>query len=138
MTTSKTFADFECDKCGACCESLWIEAHEYDARREPRLYEIFTGDREELRAREQCIQLYDDTRRACSFLDGETKLCGIYQSRPVACVMVEAGDAKCQQARLMKGLPLLRDRSGNEPTIEMLESSCEEYELDVEEWFGEE
>jgi len=44
--------------------------------------------------------------------------------------MVEAGDAKCQQARRIKGLPFLRDRDGNEPSRELLLELCDEYELD--------
>jgi len=44
--------------------------------------------------------------------------------------MVEAGDAKCQQARRIKGLPFLRDRDGNEPSRELLLESCDEYDLD--------
>lgn len=53
-------------------------------------------------------------------------------TRPFACVMVEPGDAKCQQARKKMGLPMLRDRDGNEPSREVLEASCEEYELSLD------
>jgi Fe-S-cluster containining protein len=128
-----SFLGFDCDRCGACCESLIVEAAYYDAMREPKLYEIDGRiDREKLRTGEQCVILYDSKTNACPFLDGKTKDCGIYSTRPTCCVMVEAGDAKCQQARRMKGFPLLRDRIGNEPTIEMLEDSCEEYGLDIE------
>ena len=132
------FDRFECDQCGACCESLIVEAHDYDARREPKLYAIGNVDRQKLRDGEHCVMLYDTETRACPFLepskiDVTKKSCGIYKTRPVACVMVEAGDAKCQQARRMKGLPLLRDMDGNEPTRETLEASCEEYDLDVSE-----
>lgn len=128
------FDNFACDNCGACCQSLIVEAYDYDARREPRLYQIDGRvDRQKLRDGEHCIMLYDVETKACPFLDGETKLCGIYATRPVACVMVEPGDAKCQQARKMRGLPMLRDRDENEPSREVLEASCEEYELDVDE-----
>ena len=130
------FDNFDCDNCGACCRSLIVEAYDYDARREPRLYEIGRGrglDRQKLRDGEHCIMLYDPETKACPFLDGETNLCGIYATRPVACVMVEPGDAKCQQARKMNGLPFLRDSDGKEPTFEMLVASCDEYELDLSE-----
>ena len=128
------FDNFMCDNCGACCETLIVEAHDYDARREPRLYQIGHGvDRNKLRDGEHCIMLYDTKTKACPFLDCQTKLCGIYATRPVACVMVEPGDAKCQQARKLKGFPLLRDRSGSEPSREVLEASCEDYELDIDE-----
>ena len=126
------FDNFQCDQCGACCSSLIVEAFDYDARREPRLFQISPDiDREALRAGDACFILYDSETKACPFLDAQTKDCGIYATRPVACVMVEAGDAKCQQARRNKGLPLLRDKDGNEPTMEMLEESCEDYDLDL-------
>ena len=130
------FDEFDCDQCGACCQSLIVEAHEYDARREPKLYKIGNVDRQKLRDGEHCVVLYDSETKACPFLTDDAinatkKACGIYKTSPVACVMVEAGDAKCQQARRTKGLPLLKDRSGNAPTKSMLESSCEDYGLDL-------
>lgn len=131
--TQLPFDNFDCDHCGACCKSLIVEAHDYDARREPRLYQIGNVDKAKLRTGEHCIMLYDTNTQACPFLDHQTNLCGIYQTRPFACVMVEPGDAKCQQARAMKGLPLLKDRNGNEPAREVLEASCELYEMDIEE-----
>lgn len=132
------FDNFECDQCGACCQALIVEAYEYDARREPRLYAIGNVDRQKMRDGEHCVMLYDVETKACPFLvpdkiDVTKRACEIYQTRPVACVMVEAGDAKCQQARRMKGLPLLRDRDGYEPTRKVLEASCEDYELDLSE-----
>lgn len=128
--------NFSCDNCGACCQSLIIEASYHDAMREPKLYEIRSVDKEKLRTGEHCIMLYDSETKACPFLDGTTKLCGIYPTRPACCVLVEPGDAKCQQARNMMGLPLLRDRNGNEPTIEMLLESCEEYGLEMDDVTG--
>ena len=125
------FDAFECDNCGACCEGLIVEAYHYDAQREPKLYQIGNVDRQKLRDGDHCIMLYDTDTKACPFLGGENKLCGIYETRPVACVMVEAGDAKCQQARKMKGKKLLRDKHGNEPSRELMEASCEEYGLDL-------
>ncbi len=129
--TSISFEDFDCDKCGACCEALIIEADYCDAQREPKLYEISNVDRQKLREDEHCITLYDTETRSCPFLDGETKECGIYPTRPNVCVSVEAGDARCQQARIIKGLPLLQNRDGNLPSAELLAASCEEYELDL-------
>jgi Fe-S-cluster containining protein len=135
MSEQLPFDNFECDHCGACCQSLIVEAHDYDVRREPRLYQIFKGDRQKLRDGEHCIMLYDSETKACPFLvpDGSKRVCSIYATRPVACVMVEPGDAKCQQARRINDLPLLRDRDGNEPAREMLEASCEDYDLDIDE-----
>lgn len=136
------FDNFDCDNCGACCNSLIVEAHDYDVRREPRLYQIFKGDRQKLRDGEHCIILYDSETKACPFLvtegdDSSKRVCSIYETRPVACVMVEPGDAKCQQARRMKGLPLLKDRNGKEPSRSVLEASCDDYELDISDVLGE-
>lgn len=126
------FSKFECDKCGACCQSLIVEAGYYDALREPRLFQIGTppADRDKLRSGEHCVVLHDIETSACPFLDGQTNHCGIYQTRPQCCVGVEAGDVKCQQARMYKDLPPLRDRDGALPTLEMLEQSADEYDLD--------
>ena len=111
---------------------LIVEADYIDAQREPRLYEIFTGDRGKLRTGEHVVMLYDLDKRQCPFLN-EACHCSIYHTRPNECVSVEPGDAKCQQARHMKGLPLLRDINGNEPSIAVLSDSCEDYDLCLEE-----
>lgn len=129
---SLPFEKFKCDNCGACCKSLIVEADYLDVQREPRLYQIFTGDKAKLRSREHVVHLYDLETRQCPFLDESCK-CEIYNTRPNECVLVEPGDAKCQQARYMQSLPLLRDVDGNEPSIELLLMSCEEYELCLEE-----
>jgi len=129
---SLPFENFRCDNCGACCKVLIVEADFIDAQREPRLYEIFTGDKDKLREGEHCVHVYDVEKRQCHFLD-ENCHCSIYSTRPNECVSVEPGDAKCQQARHMKGLPLLRDVDGNEPSIELLSQSCEDYGLCLEE-----
>ena len=127
---------FECDQCGACCQALIVEAQWHDADREPRLYEIAGPGitRQELVDGEKCIMLWEPERNCCPFLtdDDGTHKCGIYPTRPLACVCVEAGDAKCQQARMMKGLPLLCDPDGNPPTEAELRASCDDYELDPE------
>lgn len=128
---SLPFEKFRCDNCGACCKTLIVEADYLDAMREPRLYEIFVGEKTDLRRGGHCIMLYDLETRQCPFLD-ESCHCSIYSTRPNECVAVEAGDAKCQQARHMMGLPLLRDVDGNEPSIELLSQSCNDYDLGLE------
>lgn len=125
------FEKFRCDNCGACCKTLIVEANYLDAMREPRLYEIFTGDKSDLRLGGHCVMLYDIEKKQCPFLDESCK-CSIYLTRPNECVAVEPGDAKCQQARHMMGLPLLRDVDGNEPSIELLSQSCDDYDLCLE------
>lgn len=130
------FDDFECDNCGACCSSLIVECTELDAQREPKLYSIHPVDREKFRYGDNCINPMNPKTMACHFL-GEGNLCSIYPTRPTCCVAVEAGDAKCQQARLMKSLPLLRDKHGNLPDRDTMEESCDHYGLDLEEILGE-
>lgn len=129
---SLPFEKFRCDNCGACCKVLIVEADYLDVQREPRLYEIFTGDKLKLHDGEHAVMLYDLEKRQCPFLD-ESCHCSIYATRPNECVSVEPGDAKCQQARHMKGFPLLRDVDGNEPSIELLTQSCDDYDLCLEE-----
>ena len=130
------FANFACDFCGACCRSLIIEADYVDAMREPRLYEIAADiDHAKFRAGQRCIVLWSTETHACPFLAPASDqpgqhLCGIYATRPQCCVAVEAGDAKCQQARELRKLPILCDRDGNPPSREVLDASAEEYELD--------
>lgn len=68
----------------------------------------------------------------CPFLDSSCK-CSIYDTRPLTCVAVEPGDAKCQQARLMKGLPMLCDQDGQKPSMQLLAESCGDYQLELEE-----
>lgn len=131
------FSNFECDQCGACCKNLIVEAYKWDWKREPKIEALREPISRQLSIgipeHDECVVLYDAEKRCCPFLDRETCNCGIYPTRPVECVMVEAGDAKCQQARRLDGLKLLRDKDGNMPTAEQLRASCEEYGLDMTE-----
>lgn len=135
MPSDGPFGKFECDHCGACCRHLLVEASWADAQREPRLYEIapkatYAG----LRSGEQAVMLYDTARRCCPFLTDANEVgarrCEIYATRPNECVAVEAGDAKCQQAREMAGLPILLDRDGAKPDAAAMAKSVEDYGLD--------
>lgn len=132
--TDSPFANFTCDQCGACCSRLIVMADGLDAMREPRLLDVYTGDRAKLRSGEASILLWSAETKACPFLCGG--MCSIYQTRPTECVGVEPGDAKCQQARWAAKLPMLVDRDGNPPAEELLRESCAHYELTYEEWFG--
>lgn len=133
------FEDFECDRCGECCRQLLVEAYWIDAEREPKLYQISNHPVTRPQMREgSTILLWDQETRECPFLKYENTdhtCCEIHDTRPTCCVAVEAGDAKCQQARLQAGRELLADRNGNTPTEEMMRDSCEEYELDFDEVF---
>ena len=123
------FSNFECDACGACCRSLIVEAEWYDAAREPRIVDYGCRPLQELKDDGKVVMLYDTETRACPFLCRHNK-CGIYATRPVCCVAVEAGDAKCQQARKSAGIPFLLDKNG-EPCLVALRESCEDYGLEL-------
>lgn len=125
------FRNFACDNCGACCRKLILETTYTDARREPRLYQLASPllDHEKFRDGSQTIYPWDGERHCCTFLDADNR-CTIYATRPHACVFVEPGDAKCQQAREAEGLPILADRDGVPPSAATLEESAEEYGMD--------
>jgi Fe-S-cluster containining protein len=103
---------YECDKCGACCEHLIVQAELLDVLREPRLLEADRFYRD--RSSEESMKLLGDEMRvvtlacgqACPFLS-EGKTCSIYPTRPNDCVAMQAGDEQCQQARAEAGLPPL-------------------------------
>lgn len=114
---------YECDQCGACCRSLIVEAGWLDALREPKILNVsrhaLTLD--DLKDGSRCVVLYDRQTKACPFLvDRQDSKCdcSIYPTRPNECVACQAGDPKCQQARMQCGLPLLRDTDGNHPNLE--------------------
>jgi Fe-S-cluster containining protein len=81
---------YQCDKCGACCEKLIIEADALDVLREPRLVE---GDPHYANDPDAVEKLVTDIGRvvviscgkACHFLS-EEKTCNIYPTRPNDCV----------------------------------------------------
>ena len=132
------FSNFDCDRCGACCHLL-IETTYCDVLREPKLlqYRPSRPSLAELRSGRKTITLYDRETWACPFLKHEQaepqiSECLIYPTRPTCCVSVEAGDAKCQQARRMKGFPMLCDRNGIKPSRKMMLESCDEYDMDFE------
>jgi len=139
MTNRQTF---ECDQCGACCKAFIVEAQYLDILREPRIQEL----KPDLRMADavdkwwnRAIVLYDIETRQCPFLsecDGKHS-CQIYPTRPNQCVALEPGDAKCQQARVMRSLPLLLDSEGRYPDRNQLAESCGDYELDFAEFFEE-
>ena len=74
----------EC-RCGRCCESLLIETTLRDGEREPRIPAecgpIYGGIGDE---RILIGWLLNDGG-ACHFFDKETRLCTIYETRPLCC-----------------------------------------------------
>lgn len=107
---------FECDRCGACCRgTLIVEADELDVLREPLLLTAAAGpwcaskSPDEIRAHleQEFACLVIAGGQPCKFL-GADNLCGIYPTRPNACVGMQAGDEQCQVARASVGLaPLM-------------------------------
>ncbi len=103
---------YECDKCGACCRQLIVEADELDVLREPRLIDAdrhYAGKSvdeviDELQSDVgKAIIIACGTARPCPFLDADNK-CTIYPTRPNVCVAMQAGDEQCQAARQAEGL----------------------------------
>ena len=130
------FRDFECDRCGACC-SLLVEPTYADGLREPKIVELLDKADDDWRAQWRVGDITpwmrEDHTKRCVFCaaypDGST-CCAIYATRPQQCVRVEAGDAKCQQAREVKGLPMLLDKHGQRPGWDLLLESCAEHDVD--------
>jgi len=72
-----------CDcRCGRCCATLIIEATLRDAEREPRIKDLPTikGFTDELEG-----YLLNGPDGPCVFLDRNTMLCTIYETRPLVC-----------------------------------------------------
>ena len=105
---------YECDKCGACCKHLIVEADDIDLMREPQLlyadrdFVANYGPDEAVEALQEDVGrcLIIACGKPCYFL--EENQCSIYSTRPNACVAMQAGDEQCQQARREEGIaPLL-------------------------------
>jgi len=93
---------YECDGCGACCRTKLVDVFDEDLLREPQLGKQMHPLREPGLDGEigylNCL-----SNGACPFLDEENH-CGIYPTRPVACVLFPAGSDDCQEARKTFGL----------------------------------
>jgi Fe-S-cluster containining protein len=73
-------------RCGKCCSAMLIEVSVRDAEREPRIakeagpiYDDLSGTREIVG------YLLNGKDGPCVFLDRETKLCTVHETRPLAC-----------------------------------------------------
>jgi Fe-S-cluster containining protein len=126
VTTTKPAAceralqTFTCDRCGACCKSLIVEAVWLDCVREPRLLKLSKLSLNDLRDETRCVLLHDGQRQCCPFLDTPDNgscCCAIYPTRPNVCVACEPGGPSCQQARLLVELSVLRDVDGSPPDV---------------------
>lgn len=104
-----------CEKCGACCRQLIVEAYDLDVLREPHLAAADIGEwtREmvyqdlmaELEQEGKCLVIAGGGRE-CKFLR-KSNTCAIYPTRPNVCVGLQPGDEQCQESREAEGLPAL-------------------------------
>jgi Fe-S-cluster containining protein len=135
-TTAKSAASelsrqtFQCDRCGACCSNLLVEAVWLDCVREPRIlaHSRLALTLDDLRDEDRIVLLWDRDTHHCPFLKtrrDRSCACGIYPTRPNACVACEPGGPKCQQARLLGSLPVLRDVEGQPPDVDTWADDCE-------------
>ncbi len=73
-------------RCGRCCESLLIEVTLRDAEREPRIAQEAGPVYEGLSGNGELIgYILNGKDTACIFLDRQTKLCTIHDTRPLVC-----------------------------------------------------
>jgi uncharacterized protein len=117
METTATRRVYLCDSCGACCNgSLIVEASALDVLREPRIDTVAPIPRRHvaLHVLDACWVLA--AIKPCPFLQADQK-CGIYATRPDACVSFTAGSRQCQEARRGAGLRPL-ELTPVAPTIE--------------------
>jgi Fe-S-cluster containining protein len=106
---------YQCDRCGACCKTLIVEADLVDLQREPRLIESDPSYAD--RTVDEALAILEESgkglliacgaSRPCQFL-GSDFGCAIYPTRPTDCVAMQAGDEQCQYARGAVGLPSLQ------------------------------
>jgi uncharacterized protein len=97
----------ECQRCGACCAHFrvsfyWAEAW---ARGLPDPLV------EKVNAQMACMAGTNHPEPRCQALHGtlgESVLCSVYDQRPEPCREVQQGDAKCLEARRLKGFGPLR------------------------------
>jgi Fe-S-cluster containining protein len=86
-------------RCGKCCRSLILEAYVQDAEREPKIKELcqtITGITDELEG-----YLLNGPEGRCVFLDEQSNLCTIYDTRPLACRLFDcAGEGREQLIEL--------------------------------------
>ena len=103
-----------CDRCGACCKNLLVEASDLDVLREPHLASADIGEW----TKEMCYQtlmaeleqgevlVIASGGQACKFLR-QSGTCAIHPTKPNVCVAMQAGDEQCQEARQAEDLPPL-------------------------------
>ena len=90
-------ADTRCQRCGACCRNLILEASEADAAREPRI--AAEAIRLRTMAGEPDVFCLNRGNRpfSCMFLGGDNE-CTIYATRPRMCRQYPTG-RPCERQR---------------------------------------
>lgn len=111
MVLMSLLADYECDGCGACCQTFPIFAAEADTVREPRIAQESRKLPDSLGSPSWRYQLYPlPFHQSCCFLDHDQR-CTIYPTRPDVCRKFEAGSQQCHEARERLGIaPLVSTR----------------------------
>jgi Fe-S-cluster containining protein len=86
-------------RCGKCCRSLLIEVLLEDAEREPRIKELGSPTYTDARLTQSGqpeIEGYmlnsSANDYACAFLDRQTNLCSIYETRPLVCRLFDCDE----------------------------------------------
>ncbi len=100
-------ADFDCQRCGACCASFrvsfyWAEADDAPGGTVPAAWT------RKVNAHLRCMQGTEVHPVRCVALEGhvgQSVACGIYAQRSSTCRDVQPGDAQCLRARQRHGLP---------------------------------
>ncbi|MDD3355207.1 YkgJ family cysteine cluster protein [Zoogloea sp.] len=95
-----------CLDCGACCAYFRISFYWSEAEANGLPPELT----EKVNPWLSCMAGTSQRRPRCIALGGEigqTVACTVYAQRPEACREVQAGDEKCERARLHHGLPPL-------------------------------
>ncbi len=106
-------AQYECDRCGACCQFYSVSASEQDMSAEPKLREAARRFALDVVSHEvETIFIYKGENRknfaynGCCFQQNDGD-CGIYETRPHVCKAFKAGSIECQNKRGMAHLEAL-------------------------------
>lgn len=96
---------YACDNCGLCCTTMLARATTVDAMREPRIAQECRRAKVNGQVEDWYMLNSDpegNTLPPCRFHTGQG--CGIYSTRPNACVGFQAGSPDCQWLRQGAGL----------------------------------
>lgn len=80
---------FECTQCGDCCSGepghVWVDDAEIDAMAEELELPFDTFERRHVRRVGKAKSLIERAGGDCVMLDGKTRKCTVYRSRPIQC-----------------------------------------------------